>query len=453
MPPEEDHDGSSRKALEYSAFYRGKVGTVPKVPVRSLEDFSVWYTPGVAAVSRAIERDPDLSFEYTNRWNTVAVLTDGSRVLGLGNIGPEASLPVMEGKALIYKYLGGVDAVPIPVKVSSKEELVAVAQALEPGLGGINLEDIASPGCFEVLERLRASMKIPVWHDDQQGTAGVILAALYNALEITGRDLRTSKIVLFGSGAANIAAAKLLVAAGAPAGEMILVDSRGTLHSERDDIDQLLMRNRWKYEMALRTNSSKVRGSLKEALSGADVLVAAAAPGPRLIGRGDLAGMGRDPIAFLLSNPVPEMWPEDAVRAGAAVVATGRSDFPNQVNNSVLFPGVFRGALDVRARTISDTMVIAAARELADFAKRKGGLSRTNIIPTMLDWDVFPSVAAVIGEAAQREGLAGRSASKRELFEEARRTIQRSRELSSVLNERGIIAPIPERRPAGWQGA
>jgi malic enzyme len=447
MPTEEGQDEASRKALEYSAFYRGKVGTVPKVPVRSLEDFSVWYTPGVAAVSKAIEKNPGLSFDYTNRWNTVAVLTDGSRVLGLGDIGPEASLPVMEGKALIYKYLGGVDAVPVPVRVSSEEEFIAVAEALEPGFGGINLEDIASPRCFDILERLRGKMKIPVWHDDQQGTAGVILAALYNALELTGRDLRNARIVLFGSGAANIAAARLLIEAGAPAGEMILIDSKGTLHSEREDIDQLLMRNRWKYEMALKTNSSKVQGSLKDALKGADVLVAAATPGPHVIKRDEISSMSPDPVVFLLSNPVPEMWPEEAVSAGATVVATGRSDFANQVNNSVLFPGLFRGALDVRARNISDTMVIAAARELANFARAKG-LSKTNIIPTMLDWDVFPSVAAVVGEQAQREGLAGKSLSRSELFAEAQRIIQQSRNLASILIEKGIIPPLPDERLA-----
>jgi malate dehydrogenase (oxaloacetate-decarboxylating) len=443
MPPDEGQDQASRKALKYSEFYRGKVGMVPKVPVRSLDDFATWYTPGVAAVSRAIEKDVGLSFEYTNRWNTVAVLTDGSRVLGLGNIGPEASLPVMEGKALIYKYLGGVDAIPIPVRVSSEEQFISIAESLEPGLGGINLEDIASPRCFSILETLRARMKIPVWHDDQQGTAGVILAALYNALELTGRDIRSSKIVLLGSGAANIAAARLLIEAGASAGDMIMLDSKGTLHSEREDIDQILMRNKWKYDMALRTNASKVQGSLKDALAGADVLVAASTPGPNVIGGKDVSVMNPDSIVFLLSNPVPEMWPDEAVKAGAAVVATGRSDFPNQVNNSVLFPGVFRGALDVRARTISDTMVIAAARELADFAKKRG-LSRTNIIPNMLDWDVFPSVAAVIGEQAQREGLAGRSRTRSELFEEARRIIQQSRSLSSVLIEKGIIAPLPQ---------
>jgi malate dehydrogenase (oxaloacetate-decarboxylating) len=446
MSSEESKDKSSKKALDYSAFYRGKMATVPKVPVRSLSDFSIWYTPGVAAVSRAIEKDAELSFEYTNRWNTIAVLTDGSRVLGLGNVGPEASLPVMEGKALIYKYLGGVDAIAIPVRVSSEEEFITVAQSLEPGLGGINLEDIASPRCFDILERLRATMKIPVWHDDQQGTAGVILAALYNALEFTGRDLGSSKIVFFGSGAANIATARLLIEAGASAGEMILIDSKGTLHSEREDIEQLRLSNRWKHDMALRTNESKVRGSLKEALSGADVLIAAATPGPHVIKGEDIAGMNLGPVTFLLSNPVPEMWPEEAYKAGAAIVATGRSDFPNQVNNSVLFPSVFRGALDVRARTISDTMVIAAARELANFARNKG-LTKTNIIPTMLDWDAFPSVAAVIGEQAQREGLARKNLSRSELFEEARRIIQHSRNLSSVLIEKGIIAPVPDDSP------
>jgi malate dehydrogenase (oxaloacetate-decarboxylating) len=448
MVSEEAPDESSRKALEYSAYYGGKVEIVPKVPVRSLDDFSVWYTPGVAAVSKKIEKEPDLSFEYTNRWNTIAVLTDGSRVLGLGNVGPEASLPVMEGKALIYKYLGGVDAIPIPIRASTEDDIVRTAEALEPALGGINLEDIASPKCFGVLERLRESMTIPVWHDDEQGTAGVILAALYNALELTGRDLKGSSIVLLGSGAANIAAARLLIRAGAPAGEMILVDSKGVLHSEREDMDQLLLKNRWKYEIALATNSSKVKGGLRDALDDADVLIAAATPGPDVVKREDISAMRTRPVAFLLSNPVPEMWPEDAKKAGAAIVATGRSDFPNQVNNSVLFPAVFRGALDVRARTISDTMVIAAAQELAKFSKEKG-LSETNIIPSMLDWTVFPIVAATIGEQAQREGLARKSGSRSELLGKAQAAMERSRRALSLLMEKGIIRAPPEHNADG----
>jgi len=443
MGTENGSDESSRKALEYSAYYGGKIEVVPKVPVRSLDDFAIWYTPGVAAVARAIEKDPDLSFEYTNRWNTVAVLTDGSRVLGLGDIGPEASMPVMEGKALIYKYLGGVDAVPIPVRASSEDEFVRIAQSLEPALGGINLEDIASPKCFGVLEKLRASMKIPVWHDDEQGTAGVTLAALYNALELTGRDIKDSKIVLFGSGAANIATANLLIKAHAVAGDIILVDRKGTLHAEREDMDQLLLKNRWKYEMALKTNASRVSGGLRDALKDADVLVAAATPGPDVIKKEDIAVMSRNAIAFLLSNPVPEMWPDEAKRAGAAVVATGRSDFPNQVNNSVLFPALFRGALDVRATTISDTMVIAASKELAKFSMDKG-LTETNIIPNMLDWEVFPKVAAAIGEKAQGEGLARKSVGRAELVAKAEATMKRARSLSSLLIQKGIIQPPPE---------
>ncbi|MDA4135164.1 MAG: malate dehydrogenase, partial [Thaumarchaeota archaeon] len=226
---EKKTDEFSRRALRYAAFYGGKVAVTPKVPVMTLDDFSVWYTPGVAAVSSAITKDKELAFDYTNRWNTIAVITDGSRVLGLGDIGPEASLPVMEGKALIYKHLGGVDAVPVPIRVTSDEDFVAVVKALEPAFGGINLEDISSPKCFGILERLRAEMNIPVWHDDQQGTAGVILAALYNALEVTGRSLESASIVLFGSGAANLAAARLLIEAGAPAREIKLVDSKGIL--------------------------------------------------------------------------------------------------------------------------------------------------------------------------------------------------------------------------------
>ncbi len=439
---EKKTDEFSRRALRYAAFYGGKVAVTPKVPVMTLDDFSVWYTPGVAAVSSAITKDKELAFDYTNRWNTIAVITDGSRVLGLGDIGPEASLPVMEGKALIYKHLGGVDAVPVPIRVTSDEDFVAVVKALEPAFGGINLEDISSPKCFGILERLRAEMNIPVWHDDQQGTAGVILAALYNALEVTGRSLESASIVLFGSGAANLAAARLLIEAGAPAREIKLVDSKGILHSEREDVDQLSLRNRWKYEMALKTNAAKVSGGLADALEGADILIAAAVPGPNVIKKQDIARMNKDPVTFLLANPVPEMWPADAKQAGAAVVATGRSDFPNQVNNSLLFPAVFRGALDVRAKTISDTMVISASKELASYSKEKG-LTDENIIPAMLDPDVFPRVAAVIGEQAQREGLARKRLSRSELLERERSIIETSRKSLRVLIESGVIPRLP----------
>ncbi|HLQ07204.1 MAG TPA: NADP-dependent malic enzyme [Nitrososphaerales archaeon] len=438
--PAED---SSRKALVYSKFYGGKVEIAPKVPVRSLDDFAIWYTPGVAAVSRAIEADPDLSFDYTGRWNTVAVVSDGSRVLGLGNIGPEGALPVMEGKALIYNYLGGVNAIPLPARVGSEEELITFVKALEPSLGGVNLEDIESPKCFEVLDRLRAEMKIPVWHDDQQGTAGVTLAALYNALEVTGRKLKGSRIVLFGAGSANVAAERLLVEAGVDPRDIIVLDSKGILYPEREDVDQLMLRNKWKYEIAIHTNGERITGGLEEALEGADVLVAAAGQGPDAISQDQVSRMNRRAITFFLANPVPEMLPDAAQKAGAEVVATGRSDYPNQVNNSLLFPAIFRGALDVRAKTITDQMVISAAKELAAFAKEKG-LSKKYIIPTMVQWEVYPRVAATVSQAAVREGQARRKLSRKESFKMAMEMIERSRKIMSSLRRSGIIHDPPE---------
>lgn len=440
LEPKED---SSKKALAYSKYYGGKVTVAPKVPVRSLSDFSIWYTPGVAAVSRLIEADPELSFDYTGRWNTVAVVTDGSRVLGLGNIGPEGALPVMEGKSLIYNYLGGVNAIPLPARVKSEEELIAFVRALEPSLGGVNLEDIESPKCFEVLDRLRPEMHIPVWHDDQQGTAGVILSALFNALDLTGRKLRGSKIVLFGAGAANIATERLLVEAGANPKDMIVLDSKGILHPEREDIDKLMLRNKWKHDIAIHTNGDRLTGGLKEALQGADALVAAAGVGPDKVKADEIAVMNKHAIAFFLANPVPEMEPDVALAAGAEIVATGRSDHPNQVNNSLLFPAIFRGALDVRARNITDPMVIDAATELAAFAKEKG-INKKYIIPTMVQWEVYPRVAAAVGQAAIREGVARRKLSRKESLNVATEMIEHSRRVMDTLRKNGIIHDPPD---------
>ncbi len=443
MPKPKPKEDSSTKALVYSKFYAGKVEIAPKVPVRSLDDFAIWYTPGVAAVSRAIEADPDLSFDYTGRWNTVGVVTDGSRVLGLGNIGPEGALPVMEGKALIYNYLGGVNAIPLPARVGSEEELISFVKALEPSLGGVNLEDIESPKCFEVLDRLRTEMKIPVWHDDQQGTAGVTLAALFNALEVTGRKLKGSRIVLFGAGSANIAAERLLVEAGVNPRDIIVLDSKGILYPEREDVDKLMLRNKWKYEIAIHTNGDRITGGLEEALEGADVLVAASGQGPNAISRDQVSRMKKRAITFFLANPVPEMLPDAAHKAGAEVVATGRSDYPNQVNNSLLFPAIFRGALDVRAKTITDRMVIDAAKELAAFAKEKG-LSKKYIIPTMVQWEVYPRVAAAVSQAAVREGQARRKLSRKESLRMAMEMIEHSRRIMRSLRRSGIIRDPPE---------
>ncbi len=436
-------DDPSEKAMEYSKFYGGKVGFAPKVPVRSLNDFSIWYTPGVAAVSKAIQADPELSFEYTGRWNTVAIVTDGTRVLGLGNIGPEGAMPVMEGKALIYNYLGGVNAIPLPVRVGDEEELISFVKALEPSLGGVNLEDIESPKCFEVLERLRSEMSIPVWHDDQQGTAGVILAALFNALELTGRELKGTRIVFLGTGAANMAAEKLLKEAGADPKDITMVDSKGILHAEREDMDQLSLRNKWKYQVAIETNGDRRTGRLRDALAGADVLVAASAQGPDVVKRDDIMAMKGRAIAFFLANPVPEMLPPDAVAAGAEIVATGRSDYPNQVNNSLLFPAIFRGALDVRAKTITDRMVIDAAHELADFDKERKGISKTHILPTMVEWEVYVRVATAVGQSAIKEGQARKSLSRKEALHHAALMIRHARTTMGVLRRSGVIPGPP----------
>jgi malate dehydrogenase (oxaloacetate-decarboxylating) len=418
----------SQLALKYAGLFNGKIEVIPKVPVRELNDFSIWYTPGVAAVSLAIKDRPDLSFEYTGRWNTIAVLTDGSRILGLGNLGPEAAMPVMEGKSLIFKYLGAVDAYPIAVNVHEVDQIASVAKALEPTFGGINLEDIASPKCFQLLDKLRQELSIPVWHDDQQGTAGITTAGLINALKVTGRKLRGSRIVLNGAGAANLALARLLAVAGADWGDIILIDSKGILHPEREDVDELLLKNPTKYEFALKTNKDRLRGGAGEAIKGADVLISASRPGPGIIKREWVSSMNKHAIVFLEANPIPEMWPWEAAEAGAEIVATGRSDFPNQINNSLFFPAVFRGVLEVRAKTVTDTMAKAGAVELAKAAEDKG-LSKDYIIPTMEEWEVYPRVAAAIGAEAVNEGVARLKLSKDEVYSRSKARIQRCREI------------------------
>jgi len=430
----------AQDAMRLHPYYRGKIEMVSKCVIRDFNDFAIWYTPGVAAPCRAIAEDRELVYEYTNRWNTVAVVSDGTRVLGLGDIGPEAGLPVMEGKALLFKYLGGVDAVPICLDTKEPEEIITAVKWLQPSFGGINLEDIAQPKCFHILDTLRREMDIPVWHDDQQGTAAVTLAGLINGLKLVGKKIDQVKVAMIGAGGANIAVARVIIAAGVDPKKIIMCDSKGTLHKGRRELKET---HKEKWEICLKTNEEDIVGGIPETMKGADVVIALSKPGPDTIKREWVAEMGPDPIVFACANPIPEIWPWEAKEAGAKVVATGRSDFPNQVNNSLGFPGIFRGTLDVRARTITDEMCIAAAYELAKTAEDRG-ISEDYLIPTMDDWEVFPREAVAVGMKAQEQGVARLKLSEEELYVRASTLIKRAREETQLLMKEGFIPPAPE---------
>ncbi|MCL5786320.1 MAG: NADP-dependent malic enzyme [Candidatus Thermoplasmatota archaeon] len=430
-------------AVIVSESYKGKTRVIPKVPIRDLSDFSIYYTPGIAEVSRRIAADPGMSFELTGRWNSVAILTDGTRVLGLGNVGPHAAMPVMEGKALIFNYLGGVNAVPITMMIRSSDEFMAVARALEPSFGGYNLEDIESPKCFFLLQNLQKELNIPVWHDDQLGTASITLAGLTNALKVTGRRREDSWIVLLGSGAANIATATLLGSAGFDLGKIILVDSHGILHPEREDMDSLMINHPWKYDLAMKTNSERIKGGAEEALKGADIVISAAKSQPGFIKKEWIRSMNRDPIVFALANPLPEIWPNDAKEAGASVVATGRGDFPNQINNSLVFPAVFRGVLDARAKGVNMDVMVTASNEIAAFVKVP---SEDHIVPSMNDWEMYPQVAAAVAAKTSEIGLARKNGTRgqflsiaTDIIEENRRFYQKAFDNGLIKDFRGVI--------------
>jgi malate dehydrogenase (oxaloacetate-decarboxylating) len=431
----------SADAMKLHPFYRGKVETALKCCVRTFNDFAIWYTPGVAAPCRAIEANPELVYEYTNKWNTVAVVSDGTRVLGLGDIGPKAGMPVMEGKALLYKYLGGVDGVAVMVGTKDPDAIIDLVLNLQPGWGGVNLEDISNPKCFYILDTLREKAEIPIWHDDQQGTATVTLAGLINALKVVGKKIDEVRITFVGSGASNVACSRLIFGAGADPGHCFIVDSKGIMGKHRKDLELRKAEYVDKWRLCNITNAEGREGSTADAMRGADVLIALSQSGPGVIQPEWVRGMAKDAIVFTCANPVPEMWPWEAKEAGAAVVATGRSDFDNQVNNSLGFPGIFRGALDVRARTITDEMCFAAAYALADHVGDK--LSSTHILPTMDDWEVFPREAAAVGVKAVEQGLAGIEHSYDELYQMAHEIIGRSRKLTETMMREGFIA-VPE---------
>ncbi len=437
----------ARLAMKYHPYYRGKIEIGLKVPVNSYDDFAIWYTPGVADPCKDIQKNPEKVFDYTNKWNSVAIVTDGTRVLGLGDIGPEAGLPVMEGKSLLFKYLGGVDAFPICLATKSPTEIENAVRWLQPTFGGVNLEDIAQPKCFEILDALRPDLGIPVWHDDQQGTGTVVCAGLMNAVKIVGKKLRDVRVCMLGAGAANIAVARIIMQAGVTPGKIVMVDTKGILNRNRTDLEGEF---KAKSEIAMRTNSENRTGGLEEAIKNADVLIAMSRPGPGVVPKKLIETMNDDAIVFACANPIPEIWPWEAQEAGAKIVATGRSDFPNQVNNSLGFPAIFRGTLDVRAKMISDEMCIAAAREIAKVAE-ENGLDEDKIIPSMSDWEVFPREAAAVGTQAVKQGLARQKLSRKNLYEKAESIIGHARKTTEILMRRGLIRNLPGKRYRGRQ--
>ncbi len=430
-------------ALRLHPFYKGKVQMMPKCPIRDLSDFAIWYTPGVAAPCRAIQAEPELVYEHTNKANSVAIISDGTRVLGLGDIGPEAGLPVMEGKALLFKYLGGVDAVPLCLNAKDPDEFIRTVKALEPSFGGINLEDIAQPKCFRILETLRKEMNIPVWHDDQQGTATVLLAGLVNALKVVDKSLNRVRIAMIGMGAANVASYRLLKLAGVDPANIVACDSHGILHKGRSDVERRQLEFVDKWKVCVETNPDGKTGGIEDALRHADVCIAFAKSDPNLILPQWIQQMARDAVVFTCANPLPEIWPWEAKAAGARIVGTGRGDFPNQVNNSLGFPAIFRGTLDVRAASITDEMALAAAYELAHFAEQRG-INEDNIVPQMNERDVFSRVAAATAMQAQKQGVARLSKTYEQIRGDAAIIIRQAREATNTLMDQGYIRPRPD---------
>ncbi|VGO16928.1 NAD-dependent malic enzyme [Pontiella desulfatans] len=429
-------------------FYGGKMQTVPKAGYYGFNWFNVWYSPGVSKVSTEIRDNPERSFDLSNRGNLIAVVSDSTRVLGDGDCGPSGGLGVMEGKAYLMKYLGGVDAIALCVDSRNEKgehdpkKIIEFVKMLQPSVGGVNLEDISQPNCFEVLDTLRDECEIPVWHDDAQGTGCVTLAGLINAVKVAGKKMENVKIAMLGAGASNTTIASLIIQAGGDPQKMIICDSKGGLHTDRADIeaDKAFYK---KWDLCQTTNPGKVN-SIDEAMKGADVLIALSRPGPDVIKPEWVSTMAEKSICFVCANPVPEIYPHAAKAAGAYIVATGRGDFPNQVNNSLCFPGLLKGALLVKARKITDKMAIAAAYAIAETAE-KNGLHADYIAPLMDETETFPAVAKAVALQAIEDGVARVQMTGDEVYAKAKADIDEARNLTQhLIDNRFIKEPTTE---------
>ena len=433
-------------SVQAHRFYGGKMQTIPKSGIYGFNWFNVWYTPGISNISTSIRDDGDASFSLSSRGNLVAIVSDSTRVLGDGDCTPPGGLGVMEGKAMLMKYLGGVDAVSLcvdskgPDGKNDPDKIIEFVKMAQHSFGAINLEDISQPNCFKVLDELRDACDIPVWHDDAQGTACIMLAGLINALKLAGKTLSQAKIVLLGAGAANTSVARLILADGGDPANMIVIDANGGLHLGREDIknDE---RDYRRWEICEKTNPGRV-SAMDEAMKGADVLIALSAPGPDTVKRSWIKSMAPKSIVFTCANPVPEIWPYAAKEEGAFIVATGRGDFPNQVNNSVCFPGILKGALLVRARKITDGMAIRCARSIAEFSEKRG-ISPDNIIATMEETEIFAVEAADVAQQAIKEGVARLNLSWDEVYQRARADIEATRAIAEDLKKLGHIKEPP----------
>jgi len=403
----------NREALRIHKEKAGKLEIISKIPLKTKDDLSIGYTPGVAEPCRYIHQDKSLVYDYTIKSNYIAVVSDGTAVLGLGDIGPEASLPVMEGKCILFKEFGAVDAVPLCLNTKDTDEIVNIITKLAPAFGGFSLEDISAPRCFEIERRLKQNLDIPIFHDDQHGTAVVVLAAIINALKIVNKKFAEVEIVVNGAGAAGVSITRLLNKFGVK--NIVLCDTQGAIYQGRS-----VGMNSEKLLIAKETNIRNEKGSLQEVLAGKDIFIGVSAPGT--VTKEMIQSMNKEPLVFALANPIPEIFPEEAKAAGARIVGTGRSDFPNQVNNVLAFPGIFRGALDVRAKEINDEMKIAAAQAIAEVIK-DSELNEDNLLPRSFDKNVGPRVAAAVAQAAVKSGVARLPLSYEEEYEKAARLI------------------------------